>query len=173
MVILWTLLLVQAQPKDTGEPRRGVNRVLGLPCAQLDRECLSKSLEQWSADPYHFWLNVRERYVIVPPLFGMRFGETTAVRRSSDDTDAEDAPIARARSIWADDSISPAERRQQLFKLWDDCPEDTAAGRQARQRIVRFIRDVAPRGTPRAYPDAELRELNKRRRSKARFVPYK
>jgi hypothetical protein len=172
MVILWTLLLVQSQPPDTGEPRRGTNRLLGLPCAQLDRECFSRSFEQWYADPYHFWLSMRERYVIVPPLFGMRFGEGSPARRSGPDSDALEAVVARARKIWGDDSISPAERRQRLFQLWDECDEDAPDGREARQRVQRFVREVAPRGTPRAYPEAQLRELNRKRSSKAQFAPY-
>jgi hypothetical protein len=172
MCALWMLLLVQSQPLDTNEPRRGVNRLLGLPCAQLDRECLQKGFQQWYADPNSFWLTVRDRYVIVPPLFGMRFGETAPERRVNSDGDAADSLVTRARTIWGDDAISPAERRVRLFELWDACDEDTRAGREARQRIERFVREVAPRGSPRAYPAAQLRELNRHRSSTARFAPY-
>jgi len=175
MLALWMLLLVQSQPGDVDEPRRGVNRLLGLPCANLDRDCLRTSFQQWYADPYYFWLKMRERHVIVPPLFGMRFGEgAPAVRPRDRDADAAalDSLMARARTIWDDDSIAVAERRLSLFQLWDDCDEDTPAGREARHRIERFVREVAPRGSPRAYPDVQLRELNRRRGSKTRFAPY-
>ena len=172
MLAVWMFLILQSQPADTNEPRRGVNRMLGLPCAQLDRECLHKSFQQWYADPGYFWLNMRERYVIVPPLFGMRFGETAPARRRDSEADALDALMTRARTIWSDDSISPAERRLRLFRLWDECDEDSPAGREARQRIEGFIRQVAPRGTPRAYPEAQLRELNRQRDSKRPFAPY-
>jgi len=172
MLALWMFVLVQSQPSDTGEPKRGVNRLLGLPCAQLDRECLLKGFQQWYADPNYFWISMRDRYVIVPPLFGVRFGEPSPARRSDSDADAQEALLAKARKIWADDSISPAERRGRLFELWDECDEDARAGREARQRIERFVREVAPRGSPRAYPEAQLRELNRRRTSTALFAPY-
>ena len=48
----------------------------------------------------------------------------------------------------------------------------TPAGRDARRRMERFIRDMAPRGTPRAYPNTQLRELNRHRRSERQFAPY-
>ena len=175
MLALWTLLLVQAQPSDTTEPRRGVNRLLGLPCGRLDLDCLQTSLRQWYADPYRFWMRMRvvvddhpERSV--PPLFGMRFGEGAQTARPAGD--ATDVLMARAAAIWGDDSISIVERRQRVFQLWDECDEDTPAGREARARIVRFIRELAPRGSPRAYPRAELRELNQHRRSEKPFAPY-
>ncbi len=118
---------------------------------------------------------MRDRWVIVPPLFGMRFGQGAPVVRARDrDADAAglDALMARARTIWDDDSIAVAERRLRLFQLWDDCDEDAPAGREARHRIERFIREVAPQGSPRAYPEAQLRELNRRRGSNMRFAPY-
>ena len=175
MLGLWMFLLVQSQPGDVDEPRRGVNRLLGLPCAHLDQDCLRRSFQQWYADPGYFWLNMRDRWVIVPPLFGMRFGEGAAVVRPRDRdavSAAVDSLMARARTIWDDDSIAVAERRLHLFQLWDDCAEDTPAGREARHGIERFIRELAPRGSPRAYPEAQLRELNRRRGSKTRFAPY-
>src|SRR5206468_5408912 len=123
----------------------------------------------------HFWLNIRDRYVIVPPLLGTRFGEGAPLGRPRDrepDATAVDSLMARARTIWDDDSIAVAERRLRLFQLWDDCDEDAPAGREARHRIERFIQEVAPRGSPRAYPEAQLRELNRRRGSETRFAPY-
>lgn len=93
---------------------------------------------------------------------------------------------------WSRGSTSEAARRAALFDRWDECEEGPAielrgfegvtsselddkrrdAGRQARQTIERFIRRQLPKGSPQAYTAEELRQLNARRRSRARFAPY-
>jgi hypothetical protein len=93
---------------------------------------------------------------------------------------------------WNDDGASEAERREALFRRWDECEEGPAvalpgfadaqsselddlrrtAGEQARETIERFIRRQLPAGSPQAYSDDELRRLNAGRRSRARFAPY-
>lgn len=93
---------------------------------------------------------------------------------------------------WSDASTSEAERRESLFRRWDECEEglpvalpgfadaDTSelddmrrsAGAQARETIERFVRRQLPQGSPQAYTAEELRSLNASRRSRARFAPY-
>lgn len=93
---------------------------------------------------------------------------------------------------WSDASTSEAERREALFRRWDECEEglpvalpgfaeaDTSelddmrrsAGAQARETIERFVRRQLPQGSPQAYTAEELRRLNASRRSRARFDPY-
>lgn len=93
---------------------------------------------------------------------------------------------------WTDASNSEAERREALFRRWDECEEglpvalpgfadaDTSelddmrrsAGAQARETIERFVRRQLPEGSPQAFTAEELRRLNASRRSRARFAPY-
>ncbi len=95
-----------------------------------------------------------------------------------------DGLVDQLLGVWRDGSLSLAERRRRIFVAWDDCDEArpgavTAvdeirgeAATQARGKIVRLIRVIAPRGSPQQYTPAELAELNARRRSRGRFAPY-
>jgi hypothetical protein len=65
----------------------------------------------------------------------------------------------------------PAERKQTLFQLWDECAdtgnaEVVAAADGARQLVVGFIRAKQI-----SYSPAELAALNAKRQSKATFSP--
>jgi hypothetical protein len=93
---------------------------------------------------------------------------------------------------WQDEGESAADRRAALFQRWDECEEGLpvalpgfsgaasselddlrrSAGEQARDTIERFIQRQLPAGSPQAYTDEELRHLNAKRRSRARFAPY-
>jgi hypothetical protein len=93
---------------------------------------------------------------------------------------------------WSDSSSSEAERREALFRRWDECEEGLpitmpgfadshgselddmrrSAGAQARETIERFVRRQLPSGSPQAFTAEELRQLNASRRSRARFAPY-
>jgi hypothetical protein len=105
--------------------------------------------------------------------------------------EAETAALVRLeaelRAIWSDESQPLAARKRRLFQRWDECAEAppkaaapptsderarTRAGVQARRRIEAFIRTSAPHGTRDGYSAAELRRLNDRRHSRARFDPY-
>ena len=66
-------------------------------------------------------------------------------------------------------------RKRGLFELWDECAETgndelVAGGAAARKLLVGFIQ-LKLRGAE-AYSAEELVQLNRRRRSKAMFVPY-
>ncbi len=95
---------------------------------------------------------------------------------------------------WTRIGLSDRERRRALFALWDECDEqivsqaqideDLASHKnidavrrrvatQARTMILRFIQQELPAGSALAYPEAELRALNKTRASAQRFEPYK
>jgi hypothetical protein len=94
------------------------------------------------------------------------------------------------QAIWADAATPISLRKERIFLRWDECeemlvdagegasesePEQAArarAGVIARRRIEAFVRKQAPRGSADAFTAAELREMNARRRSRARFDPY-
>lgn len=93
---------------------------------------------------------------------------------------------------WGDTSTSEAERREALFRRWDECEEGLpvslpgfgqaqgseiddlrrSAGTEARETIERFVRRQLPAGSPQAFTAEELRRLNASRRSRDRFAPY-
>lgn len=90
------------------------------------------------------------------------------------------------RRIWSR-PIGARARRRLLFELWGDCLEESEdggaaqsamdrkraqVGMRARGLIVEFVTRELPRPSPSAYPPAELRSLNARRVSRARFEPY-
>jgi hypothetical protein len=83
-------------------------------------------------------------------------------------------------------------RRKTIFDRWDECDESMrvklpgfedathsridelrkTAGQRARDEIHGFIRKHIPKSSADAYPEAELAELNRKRKSKQRFAPY-
>jgi hypothetical protein len=78
---------------------------------------------------------------------------------------------------------SLAERKRLLFALWDECeeldPRDSdidetrrELGHAARQKILRYIAQVAPAGSPEAFTETELAQVNARRVSRRKFAPY-
>jgi hypothetical protein len=85
-------------------------------------------------------------------------------------------------ALWRRSDLSPAERRETLFGLWDDLLEDdqTGAGApelqaaaQARVEILRFVRQRLPANSADAFTDGELGRLNVRRLSRVPFAPYR
>jgi hypothetical protein len=75
--------------------------------------------------------------------------------------------------LWTS-TVDPAERKQALFELWDECvetgdPEQLAGAQQARAEIMAFIRTRLH--GPNAYTHAELARFNARKQSKATFAP--
>jgi hypothetical protein len=88
-------------------------------------------------------------------------------------------------ALWNAADVPISIKREQLFQRWDECmqrggnPRGGAeqlararAGELARRRIEQWIRRELPRGHADAFTPAELREMNARRRSRARFDPY-
>jgi hypothetical protein len=83
-------------------------------------------------------------------------------------------------ALWQRPDLSPVQRRETLFQLWDDLiegggPGDDAelrAAAQARAELIRFVRQKLGRGTPDAFTADELARFNARRRSRASFAPY-
>jgi len=76
------------------------------------------------------------------------------------------------RAIAADRSLSPAQRREEVFALWDDCSTD-AIGERARTLVEDFIRERFPAGTALAYTSGELVRLNRGRATGRPFDPYR
>jgi hypothetical protein len=124
---------------------------------------------------------------------------TTSLRASLARAQAQEQQrAARARvghelaALWHNKARPLADRKRELFELWDECEEamagddshraaeaisqtDAARGRggeDLRRRIEAFVRNVAPAGSPSAFDDAELSRLNAGRRSRQRFDPY-
>ncbi|HUS68872.1 MAG TPA: hypothetical protein VMZ28_30255 [Kofleriaceae bacterium] len=91
-----------------------------------------------------------------------------------------DAAVARAPAklerIWRSE-WSAAEKRALLFELWDECAEEGSSGvvsaaNAVRAAVIAFVRRRLPHGSRDAFTDDELRALNRRRTSRARFEPY-
>lgn len=99
------------------------------------------------------------------------------------------------KTIWTDDKRELAARKKLLFERWDDCDEPEQLGASAlpgfgaiddssldearqtaalsaRRRILKFIREHAPKGSAEAFTAEELDQLNRRRVSKEKFAPY-
>ena len=80
-------------------------------------------------------------------------------------------------SVWGNGRISKAARRRQLFELWDECdvradgPRGQAA-RIARATVEGFIRRRLPAGSPEAFTEQELADMNRARESATPFDPY-
>ncbi len=73
--------------------------------------------------------------------------------------------------------LDPAARRQALFELWDEIEETgsaemIAAGIQARNLVIGWIRARLPQSSAEAYGVDEIARLNAKRTSKATFAPY-
>lgn len=77
----------------------------------------------------------------------------------------------RLLRIWQDESRTPEQRRQAIFRIWDDCAEDET-GEAIRHAVVGWIREQLPRGTDGAYTEVELARLNAGRDSASPFRPY-
>jgi hypothetical protein len=112
-----------------------------------------------------------ERLRDATALFRYRLGHARSLARSF-------AFLPRhLAAVWGDGAYSEAERREVLFRIWDECAEASdrelgAAGRRARRVIERFVRRELPRGSPGGFDDAELARLNARRTDGPRFDPY-
>ncbi|MDX2090866.1 MAG: hypothetical protein SFX73_23605 [Kofleriaceae bacterium] len=75
--------------------------------------------------------------------------------------------------MWAS-TRDPAQRKETLFELWDECaetgdPEMVTGAVQARAEIMAFIRKRLH--GPHAYTREEIAQLNARKKSKATFSP--
>jgi hypothetical protein len=70
----------------------------------------------------------------------------------------------------------PAERRDALFALWDECGEGDGplgeAGERARKMVIGWIRARLPAGSPGAFTPDEIARRSAQRRSTQPFVPY-
>jgi hypothetical protein len=77
----------------------------------------------------------------------------------------------RVDQVASDRRLPAAQRRQQLFALWDEC-EDPPRGTPARAVIEDAARRHFPAGTPDGYSAAELAALNKQAGPGRRFDPY-
>jgi len=112
--------------------------------------------------------------------------EMAAEHRRSHEKAALGKLAGDLRAIWTDAATPMSLRKEKIFARWDECeemlvdagepePEQEArarAGVIARRRIEAFVRKQAPKGSPDAFTPAELREMNARRKSRARFDPY-
>jgi hypothetical protein len=77
----------------------------------------------------------------------------------------------RVDQVASDRRLSPAQRRQQLFALWEEC-EDPPRGTPARAVVEAAARRHFPAGSPDGYSAAELAALNRQAGAGPRFDPY-
>ncbi len=71
----------------------------------------------------------------------------------------------------------PDARKRALFEMWDEIAETgdddlVRGGQAARSYVIGFIRTRLPAGSPGAFTDSELAELNAHRKSREVFAPY-
>jgi hypothetical protein len=88
---------------------------------------------------------------------------------------------AELEALWGRRDLSPAQRRETLFQLWDDLLEgpgpgtgaaEVEAALRARGLLLQFVQRRLGRGTPDAFTPDELARFNARRRSRVVFDPY-
>lgn len=77
----------------------------------------------------------------------------------------------RLERTWASDRDA-ATRRRAIFKMWDECSDDDV-GARARAAILAFVAERLPAGSDDAFTEEELERLNRNRRSRAPFQPYR
>jgi hypothetical protein len=70
----------------------------------------------------------------------------------------------------------PAQRREALFTIWDECDEGEdergAAGERARAMVIGWIRAKLPLGSAGAYSSDDIAKLDAARSSRQHFTPY-
>lgn len=143
-------------------------------------------------DPY-----ARAKAELLKATFDLRLGMAVAFQKKQ-----IDKRLARLdgdlTKIWTDERRDLAARKELIFQRWDECeePSDASesvtvdlpgfgevqdseldqarddAGRDARERIEKFVRKQAPKGSAEAFTAAELADMNGRRVSKSKFEPY-
>jgi hypothetical protein len=139
-------------------------------------------------DPY-----ARIKAALLKATFEMRLGMAIDFQKRQ-----LDKRLSRLDSelddIWADQRRDLPARKELLFQRWDECDEpevveadlpgfgavesselDDArqdAAASARTRILKFIREHAPKGSAEAFTAAELADMNRRRASTQKFDPY-
>lgn len=72
---------------------------------------------------------------------------------------------------WATAGRTPEARRRRIFGIWDEM-EPGDAGREARDIVLRFIRDTIPQGSEDAFTPQEIARFNASRESREEFRPY-
>ncbi len=91
---------------------------------------------------------------------------------------ARSAELVQQNLAWMwQKTRDPDARKRALFEMWDEIAETgdddlVSGGAAARQFLIGFIRSKLPPGSPGAFSDRELAELNAHRRSRAVFAPY-
>jgi hypothetical protein len=94
----------------------------------------------------------------------MSIDRTAALLRESLDT-----MQGRLQAIWNDVARAAVERRQILWRLWEEAG-DGDSGLEARAIIERFVRDRLPRGSADGFTDTELDRFGSA--SNGAFAPY-
>ncbi len=73
-------------------------------------------------------------------------------------------------------TVDPAQRREALFEMWDECAEGDdatgSAGARARAEVIGWIRARLPAGSTGAFTPDDVARLSARRTSKQAFQPY-
>jgi hypothetical protein len=76
-------------------------------------------------------------------------------------------------ALWARPDLPAPERRELLFRLWDELLEEDEAGTSGRNTIVDFIQRKLPAGSAEAFTGDEVVRYNSGRKSQAAFAPYR
>lgn len=157
----------------------------GAPQAHLRMDIATFDLTDWvmrmsGMDPY-----ASRKLLLLDQTREVR-AEMRAKARVEDLRDAIAMLPRLLDTIWHEPGLPAVERRELLFRIWDECaelgtnesdePDESdalaRASRTARATVLGYIRRTLPAGSPDAYSEAELDALNARRRSAERFAPY-
>lgn len=192
-----TKLTVDADGSAHVDPHGGAEAHVILPTTRKEAGAM---VDAWAKDPDAYTkqegtiANEVAKTSIVP-IFGGSFGapddrnrqkrildstfEQRADQRATHTAEqlghADQLVRANLARLWRR-VTNPAERRRELFALWDECAEgDSAigeAGERARRQVVAWIRSHLPAGSTGAYSADEIEALDGHRSSTQHFAPY-
>jgi hypothetical protein len=101
--------------------------------------------------------------------------ELGAQHRAEDLARSAEVMQRNLEAVWRA-TADPAERRDALFALWDECAEGGGllgeAGERARTMVIGWIRAKLPRGSPGAFAPDEIARRSAQRRSSQPFASY-
>jgi len=154
----------------SGEKREDAGGGIGLPILAGGFDISDAFMRSKGADPY---ASKKLAFLDATRAERVQIGMRHRAEQLAQVTELMQRNLERLWATVAD----PAQRRADLFALWDEVEETgsqevVAAGARARALVIGWIRAKLPAGSASAYTAAEIGTLNARRTSTAVFAPY-